>query len=90
MTCGEIGTTADAVEQYLETILHLGKTWDCGMVTPFSYFIEADTKLLVLLLDEADVFLEERTLSDLERNSLVSGNSLVSAQLFEPPILVTG
>jgi len=27
----------------------------------------------VLLLDEADVFLEERSLSDLERNSLVSG-----------------
>jgi hypothetical protein len=27
----------------------------------------------VLLLDEADVFLEERTLQDLERNSLVSG-----------------
>jgi len=30
---------------------------------------------LVLLLDEADIFLEERTLSDLERNSLVSGNT---------------
>lgn len=29
--------------------------------------------LLVLLLDEADVFLEERSLQDLERNSLVSG-----------------
>jgi hypothetical protein len=29
---------------------------------------------LVLLLDEADVFLEERSLTDLRRNSLVSGN----------------
>jgi hypothetical protein len=29
---------------------------------------------IVLLLDEADVFLEQRSLSDLERNSLVSGN----------------
>lgn len=28
---------------------------------------------IVLLLDEADVFLEERSMSDLERNSLVSG-----------------
>lgn len=28
---------------------------------------------LVLLLDEADVFLEERTMADLQRNSLVSG-----------------
>jgi hypothetical protein len=35
----------------------------------------ADNKPLVLLLDEADVFLEERSLADLERNSLVSGES---------------
>jgi hypothetical protein len=32
------------------------------------------TDHLVLLLDEADIFLEERTIADLERNSLVSGN----------------
>ncbi|KIM98276.1 hypothetical protein OIDMADRAFT_167104 [Oidiodendron maius Zn] len=55
VTCGDIGTNAEAVEKYLQTILYLGKIWNC-----------------VLLLDEADVFLEERTLSDLERNSLVS------------------
>ncbi|KAH7325689.1 P-loop containing nucleoside triphosphate hydrolase protein [Stachybotrys elegans] len=55
VTCGEVGTTAEAVEKYLESILHLGKVWNC-----------------VLLLDEADVFLEERSMSDLERNSLVS------------------
>lgn len=29
--------------------------------------------LLVVLLDEADVFLEERTMADLQRNALVSG-----------------
>lgn len=29
--------------------------------------------LIVVLLDEADVFLEERSLSDLQRNGLVSG-----------------
>ena len=29
--------------------------------------------LPVVLLDEADVFLEERSLSDLQRNALVSG-----------------
>ncbi|KAF2739172.1 P-loop containing nucleoside triphosphate hydrolase protein [Polyplosphaeria fusca] len=55
ITCGDIGTNAEAVEKYLQTILYLGKAWNC-----------------VLLLDEADVFLEERTLSDLERNSMVS------------------
>ncbi|GME27635.1 P-loop containing nucleoside triphosphate hydrolase protein [Neofusicoccum parvum] len=55
VTCGDVGTKPDVVEQYMNTVLHLGKTWNC-----------------VLLLDEADVFLEERTLSDVERNSLVS------------------
>jgi SpoVK/Ycf46/Vps4 family AAA+-type ATPase len=55
VTCGDIGTSADEVEKYLQTVLVLGKAWNC-----------------VLLLDEADVFLEERSLSDLERNSLVS------------------
>lgn len=55
VTCGDIGTKPEAVEQYLESVLYLGKTWDC-----------------VVLLDEADVFLEERGLQDLERNALVS------------------
>lgn len=55
VTCGDVGTSAEAVEKYLSTVLHLGKIWNC-----------------VLLLDEADVFLEERSMSDLKRNSLVS------------------
>ncbi|KAI0403448.1 hypothetical protein F4802DRAFT_599046 [Xylaria palmicola] len=55
VTCGDIGTSPEAVEKYLNSVLNLGKKWNC-----------------VLLLDEADVFLEERSLQDLERNSLVS------------------
>ena len=55
VTCGDIGTHPEEVEQYLESALHLGKIWDC-----------------VVLLDEADVFLQERTLSDLKRNALVT------------------
>ncbi|EQB51863.1 hypothetical protein CGLO_08551 [Colletotrichum gloeosporioides Cg-14] len=55
VTCGDIGTRAEEVEKYLDTVLLLGKTWGC-----------------VVLLDEADVFLEERTLKNLERNALVS------------------
>jgi hypothetical protein len=55
ITCGDIGTEPDKVEQYLQLVFQLGKRWNC-----------------VLLLDEADVFLEERTLTDLQRNSLVS------------------
>ncbi|RNJ52176.1 hypothetical protein D7B24_004224 [Verticillium nonalfalfae] len=57
VTCGDIGTDAKEVEDYLQTVLHLGKIWDCDPV---------------LLLDEADVFLEERTMADLQRNSLVT------------------
>ena len=55
VTCGDIGTKPEAVEEYLNSVLTLGKIWNC-----------------VVLLDEADVFLEERSLSDLDRNSLVS------------------
>lgn len=55
VTCGDVGTKAEDVEKYLESVLHLGKLWGC-----------------VVLLDEADVFLEERSLNDLQRNALVS------------------
>ncbi|KAK5458466.1 hypothetical protein LTS15_004548 [Exophiala xenobiotica] len=55
VTCGDVGTKAEDVEKYLESVLHLGKIWGC-----------------VVLLDEADVFLEQRSLEDLQRNALVS------------------
>lgn len=55
VTCGDVGTKAEDVEKYLESVLHLGKIWDC-----------------VVLLDEADVFLEQRSLDDMQRNALVS------------------
>lgn len=73
VTCGDIGTNAEAVEKYLQTILYLGKTWNCGKKIQAYLYSGAEKIPIVLLLDEADVFLEERTLSDLERNSLVSG-----------------
>ncbi|KAH0044111.1 P-loop containing nucleoside triphosphate hydrolase protein, partial [Aureobasidium melanogenum] len=55
VTCGDIGTHPEDVERYLESVLFIGKTWDC-----------------VVLLDEADIFLEERSPSDLKRNAFVS------------------
>jgi AAA+ superfamily predicted ATPase len=55
VTCADVGTTAEDVEKYLDSVLHLGRIWDC-----------------VVLLDEADVFLEQRSLEDLQRNALVS------------------
>lgn len=55
VTCGDVGTTVEEVEKYLESVLYLGRIWGC-----------------VVLLDEADVFLEQRSLEDLQRNALVS------------------
>ncbi|EAT87525.1 hypothetical protein SNOG_05134 [Parastagonospora nodorum SN15] len=49
VTCGDIGTDAEGVEKYLESVLFIGSTWGC-----------------VVLLDEADVFFEERTQSDIQ------------------------
>jgi len=69
VTCGDIGTTPDTVEKYLETVLYLGKIWGC-----------------VVLLDEADIFLEQRSLADLQRNALVSGDC--SAQLINSCIII--
>ncbi|PYH79003.1 hypothetical protein BO82DRAFT_404665 [Aspergillus uvarum CBS 121591] len=55
VTCGDIGTNADEVEKYLESVLLIGTIWGC-----------------VVLLDEADVVLEERRETDLQQNALVS------------------
>jgi SpoVK/Ycf46/Vps4 family AAA+-type ATPase len=55
VTCGDIGTDAESVEKYMESILLIGTIWEC-----------------VVLLDDADVFLEERQVTDLARNALVS------------------
>lgn len=55
VTCGDIGTHPEQIERYLESVLFIGKTWDC-----------------IVLLDEADIFLEERSPMDLQRNALVS------------------
>ncbi|ETS73988.1 hypothetical protein PFICI_13854 [Pestalotiopsis fici W106-1] len=55
VTCGDIGTNPESVEQYLESVLYIGTTWKA-----------------VVLLDESDVFLEEREKTDLQRNALVS------------------
>ncbi|KAF7886450.1 hypothetical protein EAF00_010553 [Botryotinia globosa] len=55
VTCGELGTTAEALEASLERVLDISNAFGA-----------------VLLLDEADIFLEQRTTSDLQRNALVS------------------
>ena len=71
MTCGDIGTDAESVEKYLESVLYIGTLWGC-----------------VVLLDEADVFLEERTPTDLQRNALVSV-FLRALEYFEGILILT-
>lgn len=34
VTCGDVGTEAEVVEQRLQSSFYLGKIWDCGTVTP--------------------------------------------------------
>lgn len=55
VTCGDLGTHPDTMENKLKTIFEYAFNWNA-----------------VLLLDEADVFLQERDLHDLKRNALVS------------------
>jgi SpoVK/Ycf46/Vps4 family AAA+-type ATPase len=54
ISAGELGTTAEAVEQRLPLIFKRASRWKA-----------------VLLLDEADVLLEQRSVQDIHRNALV-------------------
>jgi SpoVK/Ycf46/Vps4 family AAA+-type ATPase len=56
VTCGDIGTESQGVEEYFRSVFCIGGAWGC-----------------VILLDEADVFLEGRTKTDMQRNALASG-----------------
>jgi ATPase family associated with various cellular activities (AAA) len=58
------------VEKRLQASFQLGKTWDCSNPS-YDKGLSVDTQEVVLL-DEADVFLEERDMKDLNRNALVS------------------
>lgn len=55
VTCGDIGTDPEQLEERLEEIFDYAVTWGA-----------------VLLLDEADIFLQDRDYANLERNALVS------------------
>ncbi|KAL1966372.1 hypothetical protein VTN77DRAFT_4514 [Rasamsonia byssochlamydoides] len=55
ITCGDLGTTAQEVENNLYKISAQAEAWDC-----------------VLLPDETDVFLAQRSKSELKRNAIVS------------------
>jgi SpoVK/Ycf46/Vps4 family AAA+-type ATPase len=55
LTCADIGTSPEVVEQKLTHWFKCASSWGA-----------------VLLLDEADVFLERRSVQDLNRNNLVA------------------
>jgi hypothetical protein len=75
VTCGDIVTKPEDVERYLKSVLRIGKVWDCGESNYLSNFSDYSLKKSpVVLLDEAEVFLQERSLQDINRNALVSGD----------------
>ncbi|KAI9742742.1 MAG: hypothetical protein M1818_003471 [Claussenomyces sp. TS43310] len=55
LTCGDIGTDEDEVEEALSNWFKLAEIWGA-----------------VMLIDEADVYLERREVNELKRNGLVS------------------
>ncbi|KAK1236511.1 hypothetical protein PQX77_000240 [Marasmius sp. AFHP31] len=55
LSAGELGVEPHKVEECLDQVLELGRTWDA-----------------ILLLDEAEVFLQQRSPTDVVRNALVS------------------
>jgi SpoVK/Ycf46/Vps4 family AAA+-type ATPase len=57
ITCGDMGTTPEEVEENLDEFLQLGELWGA-----------------ILLLDEADIYLEQRDSENLSRNALVWKN----------------
>ncbi|KAJ7757187.1 hypothetical protein DFH07DRAFT_958772 [Mycena maculata] len=63
----------------LVTVLHgspgVGKTLTAECIAEYTHrplYVVSSGDLAVLLIDEADVFLEKRTLTDIDRNALVS------------------
>ncbi|KAL6043367.1 Mitochondrial sorting-like protein [Balamuthia mandrillaris] len=54
VSVGELGTTAESLEQKLQEVLELASIWNA-----------------VVLIDEADIFLEKRTAHDILRNAMV-------------------
>lgn len=56
------------------TAADLGHEPDALEKSLLQYFRRANDWDAIVLLDEADVYLEMRSTSDLERNSIVSGN----------------
>jgi SpoVK/Ycf46/Vps4 family AAA+-type ATPase len=83
-------STAECVAESLRKPLYpitcgdLGVTASVVEQTLTSTFAKAEAWDCVLLLDEADVFLAQRTRADLKRNAIVSGKliTLHSRQLF--------
>lgn len=62
LTCADIGTTPEDVEDQLNLWFPMGESWGA-----------------IMLLDEADIYLEQRArgLDSLQHNGLVSSQSLL-------------
>lgn len=71
LSAGELGTDAAEVEQNLEKVLEISAKWDAVLLLDEVSLdaIQADCQLTYM---QCDVFLEQRTLTDIHRNKLVS------------------
>jgi hypothetical protein len=58
------------------TAADLGHEPDAVEKSLLGYFRRATDWDAIVLLDEADVYLEQRSISDLKRNSIVSGKKI--------------
>ena len=72
MSAGDLGTRTYEVEENLSNILEMCAKWEG----------------CILLIDEADVFLEQRSANSLERNQLVSSKSRLRRMLPFSPLTI--
>lgn len=71
--------STNRASQYLRSVLEIGKAWECGetLILGESHGSKGIlTSIVVVLLDEADVFLEARTIPNQKQNAIVSGKTL--------------
>lgn len=84
----QIADHKDAVAETMRVPLYMMSAGDLGIEpgdveSALSNIMEMSAKWnAVLLLDEADVFLEQRSTHDLERNKLVSSKSFLQRHIF--------
>lgn len=75
VSAGELGTTVNVLEKQLKDVLELATSWNAVLlideVRCTLYMSSSSLQLISLSFKQADIFLEKRSLQQLERNALV-------------------